>query len=188
MENLDEREFALKAKESMKVRQELQTAKLEIDSVVKNFESQISKISYDQVNSLLKESEAAISSIIGNHRVIEHKFTKSSANKVVYTPQVGDKVYVKGFGNKVMTVVEALGNDSTAVVQYGKMKMVVKRDDMRALTISKKDCGAQSFNQTKGQVFKLEQEHFRKLLHCSCTCRKKLFQCKINIKLLFHCF
>ncbi|KAL2524188.1 DNA mismatch repair protein MutS [Abeliophyllum distichum] len=63
-EDLDGREAALKAKETQQNQQELKVVKAKIDAVIEEFENQLRNTSRDQFNSLLKESETTITSIV----------------------------------------------------------------------------------------------------------------------------
>ncbi|XP_077241754.1 DNA mismatch repair protein MutS, type 2 [Tasmannia lanceolata] len=134
-EDLDKREAALKAKESQRIQQELKAAKSQMDSTVKNFENQLNSASSDQFNSLIRESEAAIASIVEAH--CSEFSVRESGSSSSYTPKIGDQVQVKGFGSKLAAVVEVSGDDNTALVQYGKMNLRVKKNDMKAVMSSK---------------------------------------------------
>ncbi|MFS7890197.1 putative DNA mismatch repair protein MutS [Helianthus anomalus] len=65
--NLPKREAALKAKEAQKIRKEIITVKSQLETIVKEYEAKIATASIDQLNTLLKESESAILSIIEAH-------------------------------------------------------------------------------------------------------------------------
>ncbi|XP_058082504.1 uncharacterized protein LOC131230630 [Magnolia sinica] len=152
-EDLDGREAAVKAKELQRVQQELKAAKSQIDAVVKNFENHLNSANSDRHNVLLKESEAAIASIMESHhpRLSSDSSVLQSGNVGSYLPQVGDQVHVRGFGNKLATVVEASGDDTTVLVQFGKMKMLVKKNDIKAIPIDRRSTKTSSL-QLKGQA------------------------------------
>lgn len=110
--------------------QELKNVKLQMDSIIKNFENHLQTASLDQFSSLLRESEAAIASVVLAHHLEEDSIYESAMNNS-YLPQIGDQVYVKGLGGKLATVVEAPVADGITTVQYGKVKVRVKRNDMK---------------------------------------------------------
>eukprot|EP00257_Ricinus_communis_P016456 XP_015574629.1 uncharacterized protein LOC8279489 [Ricinus communis] len=129
--NLDSRIMALMAKETQQVQQELKATKSQIETVVHNFENLLRKASPLQFNSLIRKSESAIASIVEAHYPADN--LPASEDVSSYTPQLGEQVHLKGFGNKVATVVEAPGKDETILVQYGKIRVRVKKSDIRAI-------------------------------------------------------
>ncbi|CAN4078950.1 unnamed protein product [Withania somnifera] len=129
-QDLDGREAALKAKETHEIQQEVRTVKNEIQTIVQQFESQLRNVSTDEVNTLVKKAEAAIASIVDQP---SKDFLVREICQSLYTPQVGEQVYVKPFGNKLATVVEELGADDTILVQYGKIRARVDRRNIRAI-------------------------------------------------------
>ncbi|GLU23022.1 hypothetical protein SLE2022_390560 [Rubroshorea leprosula] len=136
--DLDKREIALREKESQKLEQELNAAKLQIDNVIMEFENQLRTAPYNEFNSLIRKSESAISSIVRAHNPHDG-FSLSKSNTSNYQPHSGEQVHVKGLGNKLATVVEALGeDDDTVLVQYGKVRIRVKKDNIRAIQSSKR--------------------------------------------------
>ncbi|CAA3021536.1 Endonuclease MutS2 [Olea europaea subsp. europaea] len=127
-EDLDGREAALKAKETQQIQQELEVVKTEIDAIVEEFGNQLRTTSRDQFNSLLKESESTIASIVealqpSNDVEVEGSF---------HTPQLGEQVLVKGLGSKLATVVEAPADDNTVLVQYGKIRVRANTSSIKA--------------------------------------------------------
>ncbi|KAF8391357.1 hypothetical protein HHK36_023661 [Tetracentron sinense] len=131
-EDLDRREAALKAKETQQIQRELKAAKSQIDAVVNNFENQLKSANADQYNLLIRESEAAIASIVEVH----HPSDSLSANerdRSPYIPQLGEQVHVKGFGDKLATLVEAPGDDGTVLLQYGKMRVRLNLRNIEAI-------------------------------------------------------
>ncbi|KDP20955.1 hypothetical protein JCGZ_21426 [Jatropha curcas] len=136
-EDLDRRVPALMAKETQQVQQEVKVTKSQIEIVVHNFENQLRKASPDQFNSLIRKSESAIASIVEAHCPAE-SLPANEADSSSYTPQLGEEVHVKGLGDKVVTVVEALGNDETILVQYGKIRVCVKKSDIRSIQANKR--------------------------------------------------
>ncbi|KAK2976762.1 hypothetical protein RJ640_030112 [Escallonia rubra] len=130
-EDIDSREAALKAKESQQIQGELNAAKSQIETVVKQFENRLQTAGLDQFNSLLKTSESEIASIVEAHRPTD--FLVKEIDGPSFTPQVGEQVLVKELGNKLATVVEAPGDDDTILVQYGKLRVRASVSSTRAL-------------------------------------------------------
>ncbi|KAK0579326.1 hypothetical protein LWI29_024589 [Acer saccharum] len=136
--DLDKREAALRAKETQQVQKELKAAKFQIETVVQEFENQLKIAATDQFNSLVKKSEYAIASIVEAHNPPDD-FSVNETNTDSFTPQFGEQVHVKGLGGKLATVVEALGDDETVLVQYGKIRVRAKKSDIRAIPRSKRN-------------------------------------------------
>ncbi|KAL5772450.1 hypothetical protein ACOSQ2_012374 [Xanthoceras sorbifolium] len=153
--DLDKREEALRANETQQVQKELKAAKSQIETVVQAFENQLKIAAADQVNSLVKKSESAIASIVEAHH-LNDDFCVSETNITSVTPQFGEQVHVKGLGDKLATVVEALGDDETVLVQYGKIRVRVKKSDIRAIPRSKRNT-ANSSSTLKKQGQKSEE-------------------------------
>lgn len=130
-QDLDEREKALKAKETQKIQQEVRAVKREMEAVLKDFENQLKIIDIAQVNSLVKKSESAIASIIEAHQPSEELVREIGQS--VYTPRVGEQVLLKSLGNKLATIVEEPGDDETVLVQYGKIRVRADKNNIRAL-------------------------------------------------------
>ncbi|XP_010241959.1 PREDICTED: uncharacterized protein LOC104586426 isoform X2 [Nelumbo nucifera] len=147
-EDLNTREALLKAKETQRVQEELKTAKSQIDAVVQKFEEQLSNASPDQFNSLIREAEGAIKSIVQAHCVSDG-FSVREMDNSSYIPQVGEQVYVKGLGHKLATIVEAPGEDGTTLVQYGKMKMRVQKSNLKAIPSNERKPTASSIAHSK---------------------------------------
>lgn len=127
---------ALKAKESHLVQQELKIVKSKMDSIIQDFESRLQSATLDQFSSIMRESETAIASIVAAHSPKDDMSYESTESGSSYLPQIGDQVYVTGLGDKVATVVAAPADDGTTTVQYGKIKVRVKRNDMRLIQSS----------------------------------------------------
>ncbi|KAL0442775.1 UNVERIFIED_CONTAM: Endonuclease MutS2 [Sesamum latifolium] len=121
-DDLDVREAALKAKETQLIQQELKIVKAEIDAIVQEFEKQLRNSSSDGFNLLLKKSESAITSIVQAHQP-PGDFPVDRTASSSYMPQIGERVLIKGLGNKLATVVEAPSDDNTVLVQYGKIRV-----------------------------------------------------------------
>ncbi|KAK0579053.1 hypothetical protein LWI29_020195 [Acer saccharum] len=153
--DLDKREAALRAKETQQVQKELKAAKFQIETVVQEFENQLKIAATDQFNSLVKKSEYAIASIVEAHHPPDD-FSVNETNTDSFTPQFGEQVHVKGLGGKLATVVEALGDDETVLVQYGKIRVRAKKSDIRAIPRSKRNT-ANSSPFLKKQVQKSEE-------------------------------
>lgn len=130
-EDLNRREADLMAKETQKVKQELKAAKSEIENVLQNFENQLRTTRPDQFNLLIKKSESAIARIVEAHCPTD-EFSVMEAEDSSYTPQVGEQVHVKKLGNKLATVIEAPGDDDTVLVQYGKIRVRVNKNNITA--------------------------------------------------------
>ncbi|KAL3377279.1 hypothetical protein AABB24_003605 [Solanum stoloniferum] len=131
-QDLDGREAALIAKETHEIQQEVRTVKNEIQTIVQRFESQLGNVSADEINTLVKKAEAAIASVVEAHQPSKDSLVREIGQSL-YTPQVGEQVYVKAFGNKLATVVEEPGNDDTILVQYGKIRVRVGRSSIRPI-------------------------------------------------------
>ncbi|KAK9152729.1 hypothetical protein Sjap_000209 [Stephania japonica] len=131
-QDLERREAAIKENETQQILGEIQSAKLQIDEVVRKFDDQIKTISPDQFNALVRESEAAIASIVKAHSPVD-EFSIGETDNSSYVPQIGEQVLIKNLGNKMATVVEAPDDNGTAMVQYGKVKVRVKKNDIRAI-------------------------------------------------------
>lgn len=127
--DLDRREDALKATEVQRLQQELRSAKHQMDAVVKNFEMQLQKANPDQFSSIIRGSEAAISSIVAAHSPRELLYEPADGHKS-YIPKIGEKVYVKSLGTKLATVTEVAAEDGSVMVQYGRIKVRVKGRDI----------------------------------------------------------
>lgn len=130
-QDLDEREKSLKAKETQKIQQEVRAVKRELEAVLKDFENQLKTIDILEVNSLIKKSESAISSIIEAHQPSKELVRETGQS--FYTPRVGEQVLLKSLGNKLATIVEEPGDDETVLVQYGKIRVRVDKSNIRAL-------------------------------------------------------
>ncbi|OAY75494.1 Endonuclease MutS2 [Ananas comosus] len=150
-EDLDRREVALKAKETQLIQQELKVVKSQMDSIVKNFENRLQNATPDQFNSIMREAEAAIASLVAAHTPTDDMFDGGTENQNSYVPQIGDKVYVKGLGGKLATVVEEPGEDGVTMVRYGKIKVRVKKNDMKLFQRTMKDMAVTTSRLIKGQ-------------------------------------
>ncbi|KAL5054244.1 hypothetical protein RYX36_034926 [Vicia faba] len=137
-DDLDRREIVLMAKEAQQVQEELESARSQMETVIKKFEKKLKNLGRDQLNSLIKESEAAIASIVKAHTPAVGFLISDADLTASYTPQFGDQVSVKGLGGKLARVVESPGNGGTILVQYGKMKVRVKKNSIRAIRQSAK--------------------------------------------------
>lgn len=131
-DDLESRVAALRARETQKVQQELKAVKYRMDTIIKNFEAQLKNSKLEQYNSLMRKAEAATASVVAAHQPSEIAFDDDDENRISFVPQVGDKVYVQGLGGGTMaTVVETLGEDESCMVQYGKIKVRVKRSRIK---------------------------------------------------------
>ncbi|CAL0331397.1 unnamed protein product [Lupinus luteus] len=150
-EDLDRREVELMAKETQQVQQELEDAKSQIETVIQEFEKLLTVSGRDQLNSLIRESESAIASIVKAHTPAV-KYPINEADQASYTPQFGEQVLVKGLGGKLATVLESPADDETILVQYGKVKARVKKSSIRAIPSSAKNVVPSSSTHRQGQV------------------------------------
>lgn len=132
-DDLDVREAALKVKETQQIQQKLEVVKTKIDAIVQELEEQLRSTDPNDFNILLKKSESAIASIVQAHQPYVDESVDRSAT-TFYTPKIGEKVLIKGLGNKLATVVEAPGDDNTVLVQYGKITVRLNISSIKCLT------------------------------------------------------
>lgn len=156
--DLDKRVDALKAKEVQRLHHELKSAKSQMDTVIKNFEIQLQNANPDQFSSIIRESEAAISSIVAAHSPSEDMLYETPDRNKSYVPKVGEKVYVKGLGATLATIVESAAEDGTAMVQYGKIKVRVKGNHIRPMQSTLK-------HTSDGSSANLKQQVSRKIIY-----------------------
>ncbi|CAK7350609.1 unnamed protein product [Dovyalis caffra] len=157
-EDLDGRVKALMAKETQQVQLELKAANAQIETVVQNFENQLRKASPDQFNSLIKKSESSIASIVEAH-CSSDSLSASETVPSSYTPQLGEQVLVERLGNKLATIVEAPDDDETVLVQYGKIRVRVKKSDVRAIKSDRRSKATILVPSLKRQVKQSLPEH-----------------------------
>ena len=151
-QDLDGREILLKAKETQQVQKELKAAKSQLQTVLLEFENQLRTANADNFHSLTKKSESAISSIIEAHRLGDDLFVTEKDGSS-YAPQLGDQVNVKGLGGKLATVVEEPGDDDeTVLVQYGNIRVRVKKGNIIAVPDSERNGGTSSVRHSRRQV------------------------------------
>lgn len=151
-QDLDGREILLKAKETQQVQKELKAAKSQLETVLLELENQLQTANANGFNSLIKKSESAISSIVEAHRLGDDFFVikKHSSS---YTPHLGEQVNVKGLGGKLATVVEEPGgDDETVLVQYGNIRVRVKKGNIIAIPDSERNDGTSSVQRRRKQV------------------------------------
>lgn len=110
-----------------------------------------STASADEINSLIKKSESAIAAIVEAHRP-DDDFSVSETNTSSFTPQFGEQVQMKSLGDKLATVVEVPGNDDTVLVQYGKIRVRLKKNDVRPIPNSKRKNAANPARRLRKQV------------------------------------
>lgn len=133
--DLDRRVTVLKAKETQQVQRELKVAKSQIEAVIHEFENQLKTATSDQFNSLIRKSEYAIASIVEAHQPSDSHLVTGTGESP-YTPKSGEQVLVKGLGDKFATVIEAPrddDDDENVLVQYGKIRVHVKKSNIRAI-------------------------------------------------------
>lgn len=153
------------AKETQQVEQELEDAKSQMETVIRKFEKQLKISGRDQLNSLIKESESAIASIVEAHTPADSFPISEADHASSYTPQLGEQVRVKGLGGKLATVVESSGDDETILVQYGKVRVRVKKNSIRAIQPSAKSPVTRSSTHQGRQVCIKKSKSFP-----SCKC------------------
>lgn len=174
MEDLDGRMQALMIKETQKVQQEVKTAKSQMETVLQQFENQLRTASPDQFNSLVRKSESAVASIVQTH--CSDDFTVSEVDINMYSPQVGEQVFLKRLRNKLATVVEAPTDDETLLVQYGKIKVRVNKSDIMASSDCNKSSATSSVQSLKRQVCsKMVNDRFDLYVLFSSFIRKSFF-------------
>ncbi|KAH0985665.1 hypothetical protein GBA52_012842 [Prunus armeniaca] len=150
-EDLDKRKSALMAKETLQVQKEVKTAKSQMESVLNEFDNQLKTAGADQLNLLIRKSEAAIASVIKAH-CPDDDLLVSETSTASYTPQPGEQVHLKRLGDKLATVVETPGDDGTVLVQYGKIKVRLKKNDIRAVPSIEKNPMTNSAPRLKQQA------------------------------------
>ncbi|XP_008225081.1 PREDICTED: endonuclease MutS2 [Prunus mume] len=150
-EDLDKRKRALMAKETLQVQKEVKTAKSQMESVLNEFDNQLKTAGADQLNLLIRKSEAAIASVIKAH-CPDDDLLVSETSTASYTPQPGEQVHLKRLGDKLATVVETPGDDGTVLVQYGKIKVRLKKNDIRAVPSIEKNRMTNSAPRLKQQA------------------------------------
>ncbi|XP_017223064.1 uncharacterized protein LOC108199653 isoform X2 [Daucus carota subsp. sativus] len=122
--DLAQREELIKATETQLIRIEIRSGISQIEDIVNEFEKQLRNARTDEFNSLLKQSESAVASVVEAYRRTK-VFPIGGTPASSYMPQIGEKVNVKGLGYKFATVVEVDEDDGTVLVQCGKMKVRV---------------------------------------------------------------
>ncbi|CAN6269794.1 unnamed protein product [Urochloa humidicola] len=151
-DDLESRVAALRTRETQKVQQELKVVKSEMDTIIKNFEVQLKNSKLEQYNSLLRKAEAATASVVAAHQPNEITFNDDE-NESLFVPQIGDKVYIQGLGGGTMaTVIETLGEDGSCMVQYGKIKVQVKRSKMKLVQGGTNETAASSSVKPKSRT------------------------------------
>ncbi|ESQ38856.1 hypothetical protein EUTSA_v10022461mg [Eutrema salsugineum] len=129
--DLEKREKALLKKVSQKVQEDLNSAKSKMQKLVAEFESQLEIAQADQYNSLILKTEEAVAEII--KACCPNDLVSTGEPYSDYMPQAGEKVLVTGLGGKLGTVVEEPGDDDTVLVQHGKIRVRIKRKDVKPL-------------------------------------------------------
>ncbi|KAG2683744.1 hypothetical protein I3760_10G047600 [Carya illinoinensis] len=142
-EDLDRRETALRARETQRVQQDLKTAKSQLETVLQEFENQLRTTSADQFNSVIRKSESEIASVVAAH-CPHDVLSVSETDTKSYTPKIGEQIFVKGLGGKLVTVVEAPEDDENILVQHGKIKVRLKKSNIRSIASSKRNATTRS--------------------------------------------
>ncbi|RLM65378.1 hypothetical protein C2845_PM16G24260 [Panicum miliaceum] len=151
-DDLESRVAALRTRETQKVQQELKVVKSQMDTIIKNFEVQLKNSKLEQYNSLMRKAEAATASVVAAHQPNEITFNDDE-NQSLFVPQIGDKVYIQGLGGGTMaTVIETLGEDGSCIVQYGKIKVQVKRSKMKLVQQGTNETATSSSVKPKGRT------------------------------------
>ncbi|KAF3787893.1 Endonuclease [Nymphaea thermarum] len=151
--DLDWREAALEALVSQQIQDETRRAKTQINDVLMGFEGKLSTHNCDLVNALIREAEIAISSIVAAHESTHEiaSFSKSGGENS-YIPKVGDRVHVRGLGDKLGTIVEAPCGDDTTLVQYGKVRLRVGKNDLKLFPMNKSISAVDRVTRWQGQA------------------------------------
>jgi len=150
-DDLESRVAALRTRETQKVQQELKVVKSQMDTIIKNFEVQLKNSKLEQYNSLMRKAEAATASVVAAHQPNEITFNDDE-NQSLFVPQIGDKVYIQGLGGTMATVIETLGEDGSCIVQYGKIKVQVKRSKMKLVQRGTNETATSSSVKPKGRT------------------------------------
>ncbi|PVH36027.1 hypothetical protein PAHAL_7G340700 [Panicum hallii] len=151
-DDLESRVAALRTRETQNVQQELKVVKSQMDTIIKNFEVQLKNSKLEQYNSLMRKAEAATASVVAAHQPNEITFNDDE-NQSLFVPQIGDKVYIQGLGGGTMaTVIETLGEDGSCIVQYGKIKVQVKRSKMKLVQQGTNETATSSSVKPKGRT------------------------------------
>jgi DNA mismatch repair protein MutS2 len=103
-----------------------------MERLVAEFESQLEITQADQYNSLILKTEEAVAEIIEACCPMDPDSLEEEYSD--YSPQAGEKVLVTGLGDKLGTVVEEPGDDDdTVLVQHGKIRVRIKKKDIKPL-------------------------------------------------------
>lgn len=152
-EDIDSRVPALMTKETLQNQQDVKTVKTQMETVLQEFESQLRNASFDQLNWLIRKSESAIASILDTHsHSDDSSATVGEIDSSSYTPQVREQVSLKKLRDKLATVVEAPEDDETVLVQYGNIKVRVKKTDIKPIPSPTKNAIRISVPRSKQQV------------------------------------
>ncbi|CAN6476404.1 unnamed protein product [Victoria cruziana] len=146
--DLDWRGAALETLVSQQVEDEIKTAKTQLSNIMVVFEGKIRTSTSDLVNALIRKAETVISSIVVAHECSLEVASFSKSDGDDYIPKVGDRVHVRGLGDKLGTVVEAPGGDSTILVQYRNMRLRVGKNDLKLLSTSNSICAVDTFTRS----------------------------------------
>ncbi|KFK40977.1 hypothetical protein AALP_AA2G069300 [Arabis alpina] len=133
--DLEKRERALLKKETQKVQEDLNSAKSKMQKLVAEFERQLEIAQADQYNPLILKTEEAVAEII--EACFPNYLALAEEAYSDYSPQAGEMVLVSGLGDKLGTVVEEPGDDETVLVQHGKIRVRIKRKDIKPLPRSR---------------------------------------------------
>ncbi|KAG7585800.1 DNA mismatch repair protein MutS C-terminal [Arabidopsis thaliana x Arabidopsis arenosa] len=149
--DLEKRERALLKKETQKVQEDLNSAKSKMQRLVAEFESQLEIVRADQYNSLILKTEEAVAEIIEACCPLDPDSIEEPYSD--YSPQAGEKVLVTGLGDKLGTVVEEPGDDETVLVQHGKIRVRIKKKDIKPLPRSTSSQTSNRSLRSKRQVY-----------------------------------
>ncbi|KAL6562134.1 hypothetical protein OROGR_003141 [Orobanche gracilis] len=131
-DDLDVREAALKAKETLQVQGQLKTVKAEIDTILQDFEKQLKNTGPHDYIMVLKKTESAIASVV-EARMISEDVHVDITSDTFRIPQVGEQFLIRGLGNKLATVVETSSDNNTVLVRYGKIRVRLNVSSINAL-------------------------------------------------------
>ncbi|EPS67165.1 hypothetical protein M569_07610, partial [Genlisea aurea] len=129
-DGINDREAALKAKQTEDLQHELQLVNTRIDGIVHDFEEQLKNSSPHHRARLLKEAESAIALVVEAHRPsVDARVDETVGN--TYALRIGDQVLAESFGNKLVTVIEAPASDNTVLIQCGKIRARVNASSIK---------------------------------------------------------
>lgn len=156
-QDLEERERALKERETQRVNRAIRAAKSQFETIIKEFDDHSIIESPEQLNLLIKRAESEIAFIVEDHCPSDDFSVREKESSYFYSPRLGEQVFVKGLGHKLATVVEAPGGDEPVLVQYGKIKVRVNKSTIKPITKSGRNA------ETRGEPSSKVQRQVRRM-------------------------